>query len=104
MVANIRCAEIMEEQLAAFRGDPAWAALAEEAGQDLAAGFGQRAADLMDSCLEGECCAALCCACCACCAVLCLPWSGGCLWQRAADLTHTCLEGCELAHVAAPVP
>jgi hypothetical protein len=65
MVANIRCAEIMEEQLAAFRGDPAWAALAEEAGQDLAAGFGQRAADLMDSCLEGECCAALCLLCCA---------------------------------------
>jgi hypothetical protein len=63
-VANIRCAEIMEEQLAAFRGDPAWAALAEEAGQDLATGFGQRAADLMDSCLEGGClcCSVLCCA------------------------------------------
>lgn len=27
--------------------------LAEEAGQDLATSFGQRAADLMDSCLEG---------------------------------------------------
>ena len=76
MVANIRCAEIMEEQLAAFRGDPAWAALAEEAGQDLAAGFGQRAADLMDSCLEGECCAALCCACCAVLAVLCCACRG----------------------------
>lgn len=54
MVANIRCAEIAAEQLEAFRGDAAWQALAEEAGQDLAASFGQRAADLMDSCLEGE--------------------------------------------------
>ncbi|KAL4442065.1 hypothetical protein ABPG77_011326 [Micractinium sp. CCAP 211/92] len=53
MVANIRCAEIAAEQLEAFRRDPTWRGLAEEAEQDLAASFGQRAADLMDSCLEG---------------------------------------------------
>ncbi len=54
MVANIRCAEIMSEQLDAFRYDGAWLALEAEASQDLAPAFGQRAADLMDSCLEGE--------------------------------------------------
>lgn len=54
MVANIRCAEIAAEQLEAFRRDPTWRGLAEEAEQDLVASFGQRAADLMDSCLEGE--------------------------------------------------
>ncbi|KAL4858391.1 Protein ROOT HAIR DEFECTIVE 3 [Chlorella vulgaris] len=53
MVANIRCGELMAEQLAAFKADAAWHALAEEAGADLAPAFGQRAADLMDSCLEG---------------------------------------------------
>lgn len=53
MVANIRCAELAEEQIEAFRRDTAWAALSEEASQDLATSFGQRAADLMDSCLEG---------------------------------------------------
>lgn len=34
---------------------PPQTALAEEASQDLATSFGQRAADLMDSCLEGGC-------------------------------------------------
>lgn len=53
MVANIRCSEIMADQLDAFKHDAAWTTLAEEAGQDLATSFGQRAADLMDSCLEG---------------------------------------------------
>lgn len=55
MVANIRCAEIADEQLEGFRRSPAWLALEVEAGQDLATSFGQRAADLMDSCLEGAC-------------------------------------------------
>jgi hypothetical protein len=53
MVANIRCGELMAEQLEAFRADRAWLSLAEEAGQDLVPSFGQRAADLMDSCLQG---------------------------------------------------
>ena len=107
-MANIRCSEIMADQLDAFKHDAAWVrqgvlgakfdrlrswqaggssdqcryhccsgmfqqngtklapdvhaallpcvlqtTLAEEAGQDLATSFGQRAADLMDSCLEG---------------------------------------------------
>ena len=59
MVANIRCAEIMAEQLEAFSRDQAWRALAEEAGQDLVPGFGQRAGQLIDSAMAGGLAAAL---------------------------------------------
>eukprot|EP00887_Chlorella_sp_A99_P002604 scaffold6.g2604.t1 len=53
MVANIRCGEILADQLEAFTRDQAWRALADEAGQDLVPAFGQRTAALMDSCMAG---------------------------------------------------
>jgi hypothetical protein len=53
MVANIRCAEIAEEQLHALAEDQAWRALAAEAGSGLVPSFGARAAALLDSCLTG---------------------------------------------------
>ena len=53
MVANIRCAEIGKAQLEAFRAYAAWQAMVEKAGRDVVPGFGQRAADLIGSALEG---------------------------------------------------
>ncbi|CAL8460688.1 g219 [Coccomyxa elongata] len=53
MVANIRCAEIMEDQLRALAKDQAWLRLREEATSGLVPNFGTRAAALLDSCLSG---------------------------------------------------
>ncbi|KAG2432901.1 hypothetical protein HXX76_008632 [Chlamydomonas incerta] len=53
MVANIRCQEIMEDQLRAFAGDQAWAGLQEAGGLGAVEGFGAQAAGLMDSCVKG---------------------------------------------------
>ena len=53
MVANIRCTEIMEEQLRALEGDQAWVRLSREAQAGLVPGFGAQAAALLDSCLTG---------------------------------------------------
>lgn len=53
MVANIRCAEIMEDQLRALGEDQAWLGLRQEAASGLVPDFGTRAAALLDSCLSG---------------------------------------------------
>jgi len=53
MVANIRCAEIMEEQLRALGEDQAWLGIRQEAVNGLVPRFGERAAALLDSCLSG---------------------------------------------------
>lgn len=53
MVANIRCQEILEDQLRAFTGDQAWAGLQEAAGLGAVEGFGAQVAGLMDSCVKG---------------------------------------------------
>ncbi len=63
MVANIRCAEIARDQLAAFTDDQAWQTLQQEActapaedpqgGPQLVTGFNTRLTNLMDSCIQG---------------------------------------------------
>lgn len=53
MVANVRCEDIKNEQLAAFSADQAWTALAAEAQAGAVRDFGARAAGLKDSCLDG---------------------------------------------------
>lgn len=53
MVANIRCAEIAADQLAALQRDQAWLALAQESALGVVPGFGDRAASLIDSSLAG---------------------------------------------------
>lgn len=53
MVANIRCAEIMEDQLRALGEDQAWLGMRQEAADGLVPRFGERAAALLDSCLSG---------------------------------------------------
>lgn len=53
MVANIRCAEIMKDQLANFTQDQAWAALQQESSNKLVRDFGTHAGRLLDSCLKG---------------------------------------------------
>ncbi len=53
MVANIRCAEIAEEQLRAMSQDQAWLALRSEAASELVSGFGARTTALIHSCLAG---------------------------------------------------
>lgn len=62
MVANVRCAEIARDQLAAFESDQAWLCLASEAGAgwqegeplpELLPGFNTRMQALMDSCISG---------------------------------------------------
>jgi hypothetical protein len=53
MVANVRCNEIKQEQLAAFAADQAWQALAGEAEQGLVPEFGPRLGRLLDSCVSG---------------------------------------------------
>lgn len=53
MVANIRCAEIMKDQLQNFTQDQAWAALQQESSEKLVRDFGAHAARLLDSCLKG---------------------------------------------------
>lgn len=53
MVANVRCEDIKNDQLAAFTGDQAWAALVEEARAGIVRDFGTRASGLRESCLDG---------------------------------------------------
>lgn len=53
MVANIRCAEIREQQLSAFLGDQAWDSLKAEGMTGIVQGFSARAASLADSCIAG---------------------------------------------------
>lgn len=53
MVANVRCEDIKNEQLAAFTADQAWASLVADAEAGLVRDFGVRAAGLKDSCLGG---------------------------------------------------
>ena len=54
MVANIRCAEIMEEQLRSLAEDQAWASLRQESEGGLVPNFGSRAGALLDSCITGQ--------------------------------------------------
>ncbi|KAG2501180.1 hypothetical protein HYH03_000995 [Edaphochlamys debaryana] len=53
MVANIRCQEILEDQLRAFAADQAWVGLQQACGEGAVEGFGAQAASLMDSCVKG---------------------------------------------------
>ena len=53
MVANVRCEDIKNDQLAAFTADQAWAALVADADAGLVRDFGQRVAGLKDSCIDG---------------------------------------------------
>lgn len=53
MVANIRCAEIMKDQLQNFTQDQAWAVLQQESSDKLVRDFGAHAGRLLDSCLKG---------------------------------------------------
>jgi hypothetical protein len=53
-VANVRCAEIRDEQLRNLTGDQAWQALVEGAGSGaVVRGFGPSLHGLVDSCLKG---------------------------------------------------
>lgn len=53
MVANIRCAEIAAEQVAALLADQAWRAVGQEAEAGLVPAFGARVGDLVSSTLIG---------------------------------------------------
>ena len=53
MVANIRCAELLEEQLRALASDRAWTALADAAAAGVVPEFGARSAALLESCITG---------------------------------------------------
>ena len=53
MVANIRCTEIMEEQLRSLAEDQAWASLRQESEAGSVPRFGSRAGALLDSCITG---------------------------------------------------
>ena len=53
MVANIRCTEIMEEQLRSLAEDQAWASLRQESEAGSVPNFGSRAGALLDSCITG---------------------------------------------------
>jgi hypothetical protein len=53
MVANIRCAEIMKDQLQNFTHDQAWAVLQQESSDKLVRDYGIHAGRLLDSCLKG---------------------------------------------------
>lgn len=53
MVASIRCAEIMKDQLHNFSNDQAWGSLEQESSEKLVRGFGAHAGQLLDSCLRG---------------------------------------------------
>jgi hypothetical protein len=59
MVANIRCAEIMREQLSSFEGEE-WAELSRQAEEELVPEFGVRTGSLVADCLAGA--LAWCCA------------------------------------------
>lgn len=53
MVANIRCGEILNDQLRALQEDQAWTSLVESAQQHLVPSFGAQASNLLGSCLSG---------------------------------------------------
>lgn len=53
MVANIRCGEILNDQLRALQEDQAWTSLVESAQQHLVPTFGSQASDLLESCRSG---------------------------------------------------
>ena len=53
MVANIRCGEILNDQLRALQEDQAWTSLVENAQQHLVSSFGGQASNLLGSCLSG---------------------------------------------------
>ena len=53
MVANIRCAELLEEQLRSLASDSAWTALAAAAAAGIVPEFGARSAALLESCVTG---------------------------------------------------
>ena len=53
MVANIRCGEILNDQLRALQEDQAWTSLVENSQQHLVPNFGRQASDLLESCLTG---------------------------------------------------
>ena len=53
MVANIRCQQILEDQLKAFLGDQAWVSLQQEAEGGAVEAFGTRASGLLESCIKG---------------------------------------------------
>lgn len=53
MVANIRCGEILNDQLRALQEDQAWTSLVHNAQQHLIPDFGSQASDLLESCLTG---------------------------------------------------
>lgn len=53
MVANIRCAELLEEQLRSLASDSAWTALADAAAAGIVPEFGARSAALLESCVTG---------------------------------------------------
>ena len=53
MVANIRCGEILNDQLRALQDDQAWTSLAQAAQSHLVPTFGSQASGLLESCLAG---------------------------------------------------
>lgn len=53
MVANIRCSEILNDQLRALREDQAWTSLVQASQQHLVPDFGSQASNLLESCLSG---------------------------------------------------
>ncbi len=52
-MANIRCAEIMEDQLRHLTNDQAWTSLVKKASTEIVPGFGAEVAALVSSCLLG---------------------------------------------------
>ena len=52
-MANIRCAELLEEQLRSLASDSAWTALADAAAAGVVPEFGARSAALLESCITG---------------------------------------------------
>lgn len=53
MVANIRCGEILNDQLRALQEDQAWTSLVDSAQHHLVPSFGSQASNLLGSCLSG---------------------------------------------------
>ena len=53
MVANIRCGEILNDQLHALQDDQAWSGLVQAAQSHLVPTFGSQASGLLESCLAG---------------------------------------------------
>ncbi|PNH08156.1 Protein ROOT HAIR DEFECTIVE 3 [Tetrabaena socialis] len=53
MVANVRCQEIMEDQLRSFAADQAWTSLQAASSCGVVEGFGALAHNLLDSCVRG---------------------------------------------------